>query len=158
MDFEAELTMIIDDHAVRFNDDTPITAIAVTALVKIKNRGETHLVAQTYQNLYDEELDELLEYLSQGPCVNDSCYWEGDGITEQKLKGAVATSHILQDFLFEEGDNALAQQLRAALGVTGTPVIVAQPDSLTGHEYEDHTADGTGSIIRARVTIRFYQP
>src|SRR5262249_50350305 len=51
-EFEAEVTLIVDDNVSKFDGTEKISdVIAATVLLEIRDEGETHFLAQTYQNL-----------------------------------------------------------------------------------------------------------
>jgi len=64
----------------------------------------------------------------------------------------------LDDFLFEEGDNELADAVRALAGVKGRPIIAEVPGDAALIQRSDHVADGLASLVRMKVKIRFVAP
>ncbi len=62
--FEAEVTLIIDDNVSKFDGTEEISDVkAATVLLEIKDKGETHLLAQTYQNLKGHNFKALTDAL-----------------------------------------------------------------------------------------------
>jgi len=161
--FEAELTLIVDDDVSKFDDTTEVfEVIAATVLLEVKDKGETHFLAQTYQNLEGRDFKSLIDALRAGPFLADT----GSPVSnrraaEFRLNEALTDDpfpSILDDFLFQEGDNEMADALRAIFGVTGRPVVVDVPKDGSLVEHSDHVADSLASLIRLKVTISFVAP
>ena len=156
---EADVTLIIDDNVSKFNNKEKISDVkAATVLLEIKNKGTTHLLAQTYQNLKGHNFKALTE----GPFLADM----GSPVSnrraaEFRLFESLTDDpfpSIVDDFLFEEGDNELANAVRALAGVTGRPIIADVPLDDAFVQRSDHIADGLASLVRLKVKIRFVAP
>jgi hypothetical protein len=162
--FMAEVTLIIDDNVSKFDgsESEELSDVkAATVLLEIKDKGETHLLAQTYQNLEGGNFDALVAALKAGPFLADM----GLGPPETNRRAAEFRlfesltddpfPSILDDFLFEEGDNELADAVRALFGIAGRPIIAEVPRDAALVQRSDHVADGLASLVRLKVKIRF---
>ncbi len=161
--FEAEVTLIVDDDVSEFDGTEEVSGvIAATVLLEIKDKGETHFLAQTYQNLKGHDFKALTDALRAGPFLADT----GSPVSnrraaEFRLNEALTDDpfpSILDDFLFEEGDSEMADAVRALFGVTGRPVVVDVPKDASFVERSDHVADGLASLVRLKVKVRFVAP
>ena len=161
--FEAEVTLIIDDDVSKFDGSEEVSDVkAATVLLEIKDRGETHLLAQTYQNLEGENFDALVAALRDGPFLADM----GSPVSNRRAaefrlfesRTDDPFPSILDDFLFEEGDNELAKAVRNLLGVTGRPIIADVPRDAASVQRSDHVDDILASLVRLKVKIRFVAP
>jgi hypothetical protein len=161
--FEAEVTLIIDDNVSKFDGTEEISdVVAATVLLEIKHKGKTHLLAQTYQNLEGQDFKTLTEALKAGPFLADT----GSPVSnrraaEFRLNEALTDDpfpSILDDFLFEEGDNEMADAVRALFDVTGRPIVAHVPRNAAFVQRSDHVADGLASLVRLKVEIRFVAP
>jgi hypothetical protein len=161
--FEAEVTLIVDDNVSKFDGTEEISdIIAATVLLEIKDKGETHLLAQTYQNLEGHDFKSLTDALRAGPFLADT----GSPVSnrraaEFRLNEALTDDpfpSILDDFLFEEGDSEMADAVRALFGVTGRPIVAEVPKRAAFVERSDHVADGLASLVRLKAKIRFVAP
>jgi hypothetical protein len=70
------------------------------------------------------------------------------------VNNAASRDDLLDDFLFQEGDSAMASTARRIFGVGGRPVIIGT-ETLEGVEYADHKGDALASVLRVRVEIAF---
>jgi hypothetical protein len=151
---------MVDDNVSKFDGTEEIAdVIAATVLLEIKDKGETHLLAQTYQNLEGHDFTSLTDALRAGPFLADT----GSPVSnrraaEFRLNEALTDDpfpSILDDFLFEEGDSEMADAVRALFGVTGRPIVAEVPKHAAFVERSDHVADGLASLVRLKVKIRF---
>lgn len=160
--FMAEVTLIIDDNVSKFDgsESKELSEIkAVTVLLEIKDKGETHLLAQTYQNLEGQDFNALVAALEAGPFLADMESRDRRA-AERRLfepQDDDPVHSILDDFLFEEGDSEMADAVRALFGMTGRPIIADVPEDAAFVQRSDHAADGDGlaSLVRMKVKIRF---
>ena len=162
--FMAEVTLIIDDNVSKYDgsESEELSNVkAATVLLEIKDKGETHLLAQTYQNLEGSNFEDLVKALTAGPFLADM----GSPVSNRRAaerrlfepQPDDPVHSILDDFLFEEGDSDLADAVRALFGITGRPIIADVPEDATFVQHSDHSADGDGlaSLVRMKVKIRF---
>jgi len=161
--FEAEVTLIIDDNVSKFDGTEEISDVkAATVLLEIKDKGETHLLAQTYQDLEGHDFKALTDALKAGPFLADmGAPVSNRRAAEFRLFESLTDDpfpSILDDFLFEQGDNELANAVRTLLGVTGRPIIADVPRDAAPVQRSDHVADGLASLVRLKVKIRFVAP
>src|SRR6266850_2520375 len=71
--FEAEVTFIVDDHVSKFDGTEEFSdVVAATVLLKIRDKGETYFLAQTYQNLEGHDFKSLTDALMKGPFLADT--------------------------------------------------------------------------------------
>ena len=158
--FMAEVTLIIDDNVSKFDgsESKELSEIkAVTVLLEIKDKGETHLLAQTYQNLEGQDFNALVAALKAGPFLADMESRDRRAAERRLFEPQPddPDHSILDDFLFEEGDSELADAVRAFAGVTGRPIIADVPEDAALVQRSDHVADGLASLVRLKVKIRF---
>jgi len=158
--FEAEVTLIIDDDVSKFDGTEKIAGVkAATVLLEVEDEGETHLLSQTYQNLEGRKFKTLIEALKAGPFLADmGSPVSNRRVAEFRLFESLTDDpfpSILDDFLFEEGDNELADAVRALAGVKGRPIIAEVPGDAALIQRSDHVADGLASLVRMKVKIRF---
>lgn len=161
--FEAKVTLIVDDDVSKFDGAQKIAnVVAATVLLEIRERGETHFLAQTYQNLEGQDFQALIDALRQGPFLADTgSPLTNSRMTESTLMASLADNAarpLLGSFLFQEGDNEMANAVRALFGVTGRPVVADVPRDISFVQRSDHEADGLASLVRLRVKIRFIAP
>ena len=165
--FMAEVTLIIDDNVSKFDgsESEELSGVkAATVLLEIKDKGETHLLAHTYQNLEGQDFNALVAALKAGPFLADM----GSGPPNTNRRAAERRlfesrtddpfPSILDDFLFEEGDNEMADAVRALFGITGRPIIADVPEDVALVQRSDHVEDGLASLVRMKVKIRFVAP
>ena len=163
--FMAEVTLIIDDNVSKFDgsqSEELSDVKAATVLLEIKDKGETHLLAQTYQNLEGSNFEDLVKALTAGPFLADMESRDRHA-AERRLFESLTDDpfpSILDDFLFEEGDNEMADAVRALFGITGRPIIADVPEDVALVQRSDHAAEGDGlaSLVRMKVKIRFVAP
>jgi hypothetical protein len=147
----AVVTIIVDDDVSRWDSSHAYGQIsAATVLIEVRKNG-TQLVAQTYQNLLGSDLDELLVNLRGGTFLADTF----DPVTEAQLNAVAVLPDLLGRFLFQSGDPAIADRLRAIAGVTGTPLVIGVPRKLEQATYADHGLDQTASIVQLKTKIAF---
>ena len=180
---DGRVTIIVDDDVSKFDGTEEVPdVVAVTVLLEAWNDGvglDPVLVSQTYQNLEGVTLAELIEALQAGPFVADTHLSGGGGgtgtgggdgggggggtgdqrrgnrVTEALMHQAASRDDLLDDFLFQEGDSAIADAVRCAFDVAGRPVITETERHLGRVEYADHTGDGLASVLRLRVEFAF---
>ena len=177
-----EVCIIVDDNVSKYDESETIAdAVAVTLLVEVKYKGETHFIAQTYQNLNSATLDPLIDHpnnlplppgcdpapadplailtcnLQAGPVIADSA--ESDKLVREfRLKEALTDDPsitILDDLLWQGGDGDMADALRAIVGVTGKPIVTDTPQKVKAVQHSDHEADGLSSVACLDVRVRF---
>ncbi len=161
--FEATVTLIVDDDVSKFDGTQEVSnVVAATVLLEIREKGETHFLAQTYQNLEGHDFQTLTDALMKGPFLADTgSPLTNSRVTESTLIASLADNaprSLLSSFLFQEGDNEMANAVRDLFGVTGRPVIVNVPKDISFVKRSDHEADGLASLVRLRVQIRFVAP
>jgi hypothetical protein len=158
--FMADLTLIVDDDVSKFDGTEEVTdVVAVTIFLKTQFRGKDYLLAQTYQNL---EAGDLATALQTGPIIADTNLSRGP-VDESKLNDALdegfidgdPTRSILDDVLWQGGDNEMADELRSIFGVMGKPVVVGVPKILEKVEHTDHESNGLSSVVSLKVKFRF---
>src|ERR1044071_5502168 len=108
--FEAKVTLIVDDNVSKFDGAEEISdVVAATVLLEIKHKGKTHMLAQTYQNLEGHTFDALTAALQAGPLLADTASPVSNRrAAELRLFEALTDDpfpSLVDDFLFEEGDN-----------------------------------------------------
>jgi hypothetical protein len=159
--FEAEVTLIIDDDVSKFDGSEKISDVkAATVLLEIIDNGETHLLAQTYQNLEGRNFNALVKALTAGPFLADmespvSNFRRAAEFRLFESRTDDPVPSILDDFLFQEGDSEMADAVRALVGVTGRPIIADVPEDAALVQRSDHVDDGLASLVRMKVKIRF---
>ena len=180
--FDATVTLIVDDDVSQFDgsEDVP-NVVAVTVLLEIDlgpGSGRRHLLAQTYQNLEGATLEALVASLQDGPFVFDTHRSGGGGgtgggggggggggtggggqgagnrVTEELLNFTVERGRLLDNFLFQQADAAMAGAVRDLLGIDGRPVVI-QTARASRLLHVDRDADGLASLVRLPVTVRF---
>jgi hypothetical protein len=157
---EAEVTLIIDDDVSKYDGSEEINNVkAATVLLEIQAKRQTHMLAQTYQNLEGHNFKALVDALKAGPFLADmGSPVSNRRVAEFRLFESLTDDpfpSILDDFLFEEGDTELANAVRALAGVRGRPVIANVPADPASVQRSDHVADGLASLVRLKVGIRF---
>jgi hypothetical protein len=158
--FMAEITLIVDDDASQFDGTADVSdVIAATAILEFKHQGEKHVLAQTYQNLAGDTLEELVTALKEGPFLADGEV-SGRRIAEFRLDDALTpgvSPSLFESFLFQGGDNEMSEAIRTIFGVTGKPIVASTPEDLSVVEHFDHSGeeDGLASLVRFKVKIRF---
>lgn len=153
--FPVELTLIVDDDTTKFDGTSSVSgAVSATLLLSFKVKGRVQLLAQTYQNLDGATLQDLVTNLQNAPVLADQ-NGSNQRTTEAGLVEAVNTAGILDDLLFEEADGQLAARLRQVFGVSGRPVIVQLPRDQRGVQLSDGLGDGTATVLRLTVQVRF---
>jgi hypothetical protein len=171
----AEVTLIIDDNVSKYDGSEEIEDVkAATVLLEIKDKGKTHLLAQTYQNLEGTNFNDLVKALKAGPFLADmeSPVSNFRRAAEFRLFESLTDDpfpSILDDFLFQEGDSELADAVVCALvemneseceRPTIRPIIADVPEdvALVQRSDPDHVKDGLASLVRMKVKIRFLAP
>jgi hypothetical protein len=150
--FTALVTFIVDDHVSQFDGSEDVSdVVAVTAVVEIARGGNRLVLAQVYQNLAGDDLATLVANLQAGPFIADTGN-SNRRVTEASLNGA-DTAALLDDFLFQQGDDEMTDALRAFYGTTGVPVV-AKAERL---ERWDQGGTGLASLVRLKVRGRFVQ-
>lgn len=152
--FSGTLTLVVDDDVSKFDGTETVTdVVAATVLLEVR-AGERRLIAQTYQNLDGGTLAELVDGLRMGPEVASNV-GQSRPLTEAQLNAEAADpAELLDAFLFQQGDVAIADALRAAYATTGIPVITA----VSRPEHADEGASGLASAVRVRVQGKFLAP
>jgi len=167
--FQALLTIMVDDHVSKWDGTEEVPDVhAVTILFQTRYQGQDHFIAQTYQNLENStDLDALKAALQIGPILADTNKSRGP-VDEEKLNDSVDegfigddhTRSLLDDLLWQKGDNEIAEELRNIFRTTGQPileeaVIVKTPDTLAGVQHSDYELNGLASTVRLQVRFRF---
>jgi hypothetical protein len=163
----AEVTLIIDDDVSKFDgsESEKLSGVkAATVLLEIKDKGETHLLAQTYQNLEGSDFEELIDALKAGPFLADMESRDRRAAERRLFEPQPddPVHSILDDFLFEEGDSELAKAVRAFADMEERsiirPIIADVPEDIAFVQSSDHVDDGLASLVRLKVKIRFVAP
>lgn len=152
--FSGTLTLVVDDDVSKFDGTESVSdVVAATVLLEVR-AGERLLIAQTYQNLAGATLTDLIDNLRVGPEVASNV-GQFRPLNETQLNDEAADpAELLDAFLFQEGDTAIADALRTAFGTTGIPVITA----VTKPEHVNEGASGLASSVRVRIQGKFLAP
>jgi hypothetical protein len=148
--FAAVVTFVVDDNVSQFDGSESVDdVVAVTVLVEAWKYGSRLVLSQTYQNLSGDTFDALVESLQAGPFIADTGN-SNRRVTESQLTDAT-TEALLDDFLLQRGDGAIADALRAFYGTTGAPVV------LKAERLERWSQGGSelASVVRLKVRGRF---
>jgi hypothetical protein len=152
--FSGTLTIVVDDDVSKFDGTESVSdVVAATVLLEVR-ASERLLIAQTYQNLAGATLTELIDNLRVGPEVASNV-GQFRPLNETQLNDEAADpAELLDSFLFQEGDTAIADALRAAFATTGIPVITA----VTRPEHTNAGASGLASSVRVKIQGKFRAP
>jgi hypothetical protein len=151
--FTATVTFVVDDHVSQFDGSESVPdVVAVTAIVETARNGARLVVSQIYQNLSGHDFASLVASLQAGPFIADTGN-SNRRVTEASLNGATPEA-LLDDFLFQAGDDEMGDALRAFFGTLGRPVVV-KAERL---ERWDQGGTGLASAIRLKVRGRFVAP
>lgn len=121
--FAGTVTFVVDDNVSQFDGSEEVAdVVAVTVLVELQKKwSERRLLAQTYQNLAGSSFATLVASLQAGPFIADTGRSDRR-VFEARLTDA-SDSDLVDDFLFQTGDDEMIQQARAFYGVSGTPIV-----------------------------------
>jgi hypothetical protein len=152
--FSGTLTIVVDDDVSKFDGTESVTdVVAATVLLEVR-ASQRLLLAQTYQNLAGGTLAELIDNLRVGPEVASNV-GQFRPLNETQLNDEAADpAELLDAFLFQQGDTAFADALRAAFQTTGVPVITA----VTRPEHMNAGATGLASSVRVKIQGKFLAP
>ena len=161
--FMAEVTLIIDDNVSKYDGSASVSNVkAATVLLEIKDNGETHLLAQTYQNLEGSNFEDLVKALTAGPFLADMESRDRRAAERRLFEPQLTTRFILSwmTSCLRRGITNWRTPCALFAGVTGRPIIADVPEDVTFVQRSDHSAagDGLASLVRMKVKIRFVAP
>jgi len=150
---KTQISVILDDDAIVPTDQQSVNR-ALTILLCVKHKGQSHCFAETYLgDLSQNKLITLPPLITtegeSGWAIYDTFTKQGQLLAETERRFQFSAPELTTN-----PDTDLAQELRDLFGVMGIPVVTEIKPASKVH-FDDHIDDPTGSVLRFNAILRF---